>query len=445
LFLGAIGKSAQLGLHTWLADAMEGPTPVSALLHAATMVTAGVFLLIRCSFFFEHSRSVLFLITIFGGLTAFFFGLVGIFQFDLKKIIAYSTCSQLGYMFFSCGLSNYQIAVFHLFNHAFFKALLFLSAGSVIHALFDEQDLRRMGNLINFLPFTYFCIFLGSLAIMGFPFLTGFFSKDIILETTFARYVLEGSFIYFLGVCSALFTSIYSFRLLLFVFLFHTNFFRAFKAHEGNFYMSLPMFILSLCSIFMGYLFSDAFSGWGSFFFNNSIMSSPFVFSLINADFLSPSIKQLPLLSTFLGVLIPLAIVKLFEHNSYYVQRRYLTYHVLTSLNLWFTAFFYYAGFFNAFYNLVFLNIIKFSYIYNTKILDKGFLEFFGPTGFYKFFFFFSQIFKKKEDSLVIFFKIGLIYFFIILFLFFVLICDFFTMNFAIFFLFIIFINFFLI
>jgi hypothetical protein len=174
-------------------------------------------------------------------------------------------------------------------------------------------------------------------------------------------------------------------------------------------------------------------------------MSSPFVFSLINADFLSPSIKQLPLLSTFLGVLIPLAIVKLFEHNSYYVQRRYLTYHVLTSLHLWFTAFFYYAGFFNAFYNLVFSNILKLSYIYNTKILDKGFLEFFGPTGFYKFFFFFSQIFKKKEDSLVIFFKIGLIYFFIILFLFFVLICDFFTMNFAIFFLFIIFINFFLI
>jgi NADH-ubiquinone oxidoreductase chain 5 len=161
---------------------MEGPTPVSALLHAATMVTAGVFLIIRCSPIFEYSPNVLFLASLFGGLTSVFFSMVGIFQFDIKKVIAYSTCSQLGYMFFSCGLSNYQMAVFHLFNHAFFKALLFLSAGSVIHALADEQDMRRMGGLVNFLPFTYFCMLLGSLAIMGFPFLTGFYSKDLILE-----------------------------------------------------------------------------------------------------------------------------------------------------------------------------------------------------------------------------------------------------------------------
>jgi NADH:ubiquinone oxidoreductase subunit 5 (subunit L)/multisubunit Na+/H+ antiporter MnhA subunit len=154
---------------------MEGPTPVSALLHAATMVTAGVFLVIRCSFFFEHSEFMLLLLLLFGGITAVFAGLVALFQYDIKKIIAYSTCSQLGYMFFSCGLSNYHVAFFHLFNHAFFKALLFLSAGSVIHALFDEQDIRRMGQLYLVLPFTYFCFFVASLAIMGFPFFNWFF------------------------------------------------------------------------------------------------------------------------------------------------------------------------------------------------------------------------------------------------------------------------------
>src|ERR1700743_553340 len=174
---------------------MEGPTPVSALLHAATMVTAGVFLIIRCSFIFEYSPNVLILASLFGGITSFFTAIIGVFQYDIKKVIAYSTCSQLGYMFFSCGLSNYQVSIFHLFNHAFFKALLFLSAGSVIHALADEQDMRKMGGLVNFLPFTYFCVLLGSLAIMGFPFLTGFYSKDLILELTYSRYIVDGFFI----------------------------------------------------------------------------------------------------------------------------------------------------------------------------------------------------------------------------------------------------------
>jgi proton-translocating NADH-quinone oxidoreductase chain L len=180
LFIGGVGKSAQLGLHTWLPDAMEGPTPVSSLLHAATMVTAGVFLLLRASPIFEYAPFILTFVLIIGGFTTFFSAIIGVFQYDIKKIIAYSTCSQLGYMFFSCGLSNYQVAIFHLFNHAFFKALLFLSAGSIIHAMFDEQDMRRMGGLLNFLPFTYFAIFIGSLAIMGFPFLTGFYSKDLV-------------------------------------------------------------------------------------------------------------------------------------------------------------------------------------------------------------------------------------------------------------------------
>jgi len=170
---------------------MEGPTPVSALLHAATMVTAGVFLIIRCSPIFEYSNIILCLMTLIGGITAFFCAAIATCQYDIKKVIAYSTCSQLGYMFFSCGLSNYHLAIFHLFNHAFFKALLFLGAGSIIHSLFDEQDMRRMGNLVKFLPYTFICFCIGSLSIIGFPFLTGFYSKDLILEVTFNTYIID--------------------------------------------------------------------------------------------------------------------------------------------------------------------------------------------------------------------------------------------------------------
>jgi len=197
---------------------MEGPTPVSALLHAATMVTAGVFLIIRCSFIIEYSEFILMLLIIFGGITSLFAGIVALFQYDLKKIIAYSTCSQLGYMFFSCGLSNYYVAFFHLFNHAFFKALLFLSAGSLIHGFFDEQDMRRMGKLRSIFPFTYMCFLVGSLAIMGFPFLTGFYSKDLILEFAYSRYIVDSSFIYSMALLSAICTVIYSIRLNFLVF-----------------------------------------------------------------------------------------------------------------------------------------------------------------------------------------------------------------------------------
>jgi len=173
---------------------MEGPTPVSALIHAATMVTAGVFLLIRCSHIIEYSSTGLILIVIVGSLTAFFAATVGVVQNDIKKVIAYSTCSQLGYMVFACGLSNYSTSIFHLFNHGFFKALLFLSAGSVIHAMADEQDLRKLGGIIKTIPFTYSMMLIGSLSLMGFPFLTGFYSKDAILELAYANYTFDGTF-----------------------------------------------------------------------------------------------------------------------------------------------------------------------------------------------------------------------------------------------------------
>jgi len=197
-----------------LPDAMEGPTPVSALIHAATMVTAGVFLVIRCSFFYELNNNILLFIGIIGGFTCFFSSILGAFQFDIKKIVAYSTCSQLGYMFFSSGLSNYAISFFHLFNHAFFKALLFLSMGSIIHALFDEQDFRKMGGLLRLLPFTYVMVIIGSLSLMGFPFLTGFYSKDFLLELAYSRISINSKFFYFLGLIAAFFTAFYSTRLI---------------------------------------------------------------------------------------------------------------------------------------------------------------------------------------------------------------------------------------
>jgi len=229
---------------------MEGPTPVSSLLHAATMVTAGVFLLIRCSFIFETSNTILFIIILFGSITALFSALVATFQYDIKKIIAYSTCSQLGYMFFSSGLSNYNITLFHLFNHAFFKALLFLGAGSIISSLLDEQDMRRMGSLVYKMPFTYLAILIGSLAILGFPFLTGFYSKDILLETTYISYSVDALYIYIMGILTAFFTAMYSMKLIFFVFISKTNIYNKYiTLQENNIFILIPLFSLSILSI----------------------------------------------------------------------------------------------------------------------------------------------------------------------------------------------------
>jgi NADH-ubiquinone oxidoreductase chain 5 len=228
LFFGAVGKSAQIGLHIWLPDAMEGPTPVSALIHAATLVTAGVFLIIRCCCLFESSPSTLVLVTTMGAITSFFAASVGLVQNDLKRVIAYSTCSQLGYMVFACGLSNYSLALFHLANHAVFKALLFLSVGCVIHGLCDEQDLRRFGGVVYIFPVTYVMILIGSLALTGFPFLTGFYSKDVILEIAVAKHTTVSKFAHTLGCLAAFCTSFYSFRLLFLTFLNKTNSYRVY-------------------------------------------------------------------------------------------------------------------------------------------------------------------------------------------------------------------------
>ena len=241
---------------------MEGPTPVSALIHAATMVTAGVFLICRCSILLQFAPNISILITIIGGLTAFLAATTGLLQNDLKRVIAYSTCSQLGYMVFAAGLSSYSVTIFHLSNHAFFKALLFLGAGSVIHALSDEQDMLKI------LPFTYTIMLVGSMALMGFPFLTGFYSKDVILEVAYGAFTVEGRFVHILGSLAAFFTAYYSTRLISLTFLRPVNGAKiAYEhVHEAPFKMALPLFILSFASIFVGYLSRDMCIGLGTDF-----------------------------------------------------------------------------------------------------------------------------------------------------------------------------------
>ncbi len=257
LFVGAMGKSAQIGLHTWLPDAMEGPTPVSALIHAATMVTAGVFMVARCSPIFEYSPDALVVVTIVGATTCFFAATIGIVQNDIKRVIAYSTCSQLGYMFFALGIGAYPVAIFHLFTHAFFKALLFLSAGSVIHAVSDEQDMRKMGGLWKHIKVTYAMMWIGSLALAGIPFFAGYYSKDLIIESAFAAHTGAGEYAFWAGVAAALLTAFYSGRLIFMTF--HGKP-RASKevmdhVHESPMVMLIPLGVLALGATFAGMAF----------------------------------------------------------------------------------------------------------------------------------------------------------------------------------------------
>ena len=261
LFIGCMGKSAQLLLHTWLPDAMEGPTPVSALIHAATMVTAGVFLVARCSPLFELAPTALMVVTIVGALTAFFAATVGMVQNDIKRVIAYSTCSQLGYMFFACGVSAYAAGVFHLMTHAFFKALLFLGAGSVIHALSDEQDMRKMGGVWKLIPTTYAFMWIGSLALAGIPPFAGFYSKDIVLESAFASHTSWGLFAYAMGVTAAFLTAFYSGRLLFMTF--HgkprADESTMHHVHESPPVMLLPLLLLVAGALAAGYIGANLF------------------------------------------------------------------------------------------------------------------------------------------------------------------------------------------
>ena len=261
LFVGAMGKSAQILLHTWLPDAMEGPTPVSALIHAATMVTAGVFLVVRCSPIYEYSELALNVITMVGMSTAFFAATVALVQTDIKKIIAYSTCSQLGYMFFATGVGAYNVAMFHLFTHAFFKALLFLGSGSVIHAFKEEQNINKMGGVWKKLPCTYILMVIGTLALTGFPFLSGFYSKDAIIEFAYLRGNTTGYYAAGLGILTAFLTSIYSWRLMFKTFHgeYNNKDIKIEETHESSMVMIVPLILLSIGAIFSGYVFKELF------------------------------------------------------------------------------------------------------------------------------------------------------------------------------------------
>jgi len=310
LFVGAMGKSAQLGLHTWLPDAMEGPTPVSALIHAATMVTAGVFMVARFSPLFEYSEVTLTVVTFIGGATAIFAATVACTQNDIKRVIAYSTCSQLGYMFFASGVSAYSAGIFHLMTHGFFKALLFLGAGAVIHAMSDEQDMRRMGGIWKLIPVTYALMWIGNLSLagIGIPGLagfSGFYSKDVILEAAYASNTGIGGFAFVMGVAAAFLTAFYSWRLLIMTFHGKPRADDRVMAHvhESPKVMILPLLVLAAGAIFAGYLGYESFVGAGAeAFWGNSIFVLESHPALEAADSVPTWVKEAPLVAGILGI-----------------------------------------------------------------------------------------------------------------------------------------------
>jgi len=376
LFLGAVGKSAQLGLHTWLPDAMEGPTPVSALIHAATMVTAGVFLIARSSFIYEYAENILYFITILGALTAFVASSIGFLQNDLKRVIAYSTCSQLGYMIFSCGLSDYSAGVFHLANHAFFKALLFLGAGAVIHAVNDEQDMRKMGGLKNLVPFTYSAMVIGSLALIGFPFLAGFYSQDLILELAYGKYTIPSHFSYFLGTFGAFLTAFYSTRLLCLTFLVRPNGYKSIIsfAKETFSYISIALSILLIPSIFIGFYTKDLIIGVGSDFFGSAIYNNPKSLHIFDAEFIVFFYKSLPVFISLFGALTSFFLYNFYSNILFSIKTSILGRKIYNFLNK--------KWFFDKIYNeCIGQFFFKFGYSVSYKLIDRGIFEIIGPTG----------------------------------------------------------------
>ena len=396
LFVGACGKSAQLGLHTWLPDAIEGPTPVSALIHAATLVTGGVFLLGRCSPLLEYAPGALCIVAILGGMTAFFAGTIGLVQNDIKRVIAYSTCSQLGYIIFACGCSQYNLGIYHLANHAFFKALLFLGAGSLIHGLSDEQDIRKIGGLRRLLPFTYAIISIGSFSLIGLPFLTGFYSKDGILEGAYAQYTTVGHFAYYCGSFAAFFTGFYSLRLLCLCFLSKPNGYRPIivNAHESAILIALPLGVLAIPSIFCGYLIKDVFIGVGSPFWANAIFIHPF--NINDPEFLPTLVKIYPLFLSISGGIL--------AYYLYTAKSKVLFLWKLSDIGRILYTFLNRKWFFDKVYNIyVSQLLLQISYHTTYKVVDRGILENLGPKGF-------SSLVSMLANSFLVFQRSGNVY-----------------------------------
>ena len=373
LFIGAMGKSAQFLFHTWLPDAMEGPTPVSALIHAATMVTAGVFLVVRCSPIFEYSQVALNFIAVIGMITAVFAASVALVQNDIKKIIAYSTCSQLGYMFFAAGVGAYHVAIFHLFTHAFFKALLFLGAGSVIHAFKDEQDIRKMGGVWKKIPYTWFLMLIGTLALTGFPLLSGFYSKDAIIEFAYFKNSSIGYYAMTVGIVTAFLTAVYSWRL--FFKTFHGKYnnldLPIEKTHESPLIMLIPLIFLALGALFAGYAFKELLIGhhyldfWKkSIFFIEEIEHLHLPFWL----FFSTPVLVI--------IAIPLSYYLYIKNKDVLSGARKLNepfYNFL--LNKWY---------FDELYEAIFVKPIKLIGLFLWKKGDQNTIDRFGPDGFSK-------------------------------------------------------------
>jgi NADH-ubiquinone oxidoreductase chain 5 len=443
--IGACAKSAQIGLHTWLPDAMEGPTPVSALIHAATMVTAGVFLLLRSVHLLKYDINSLLLISFLGGITSFIAATIGLFQNDIKKIIAYSTCSQLGYMVLSCGLNNYSGSLFHLMNHAFFKALLFLSAGAIIHSMLDQQDIRRMGMLLKYLPISYVMILIGSLTIMGIPFLTGFYSKDFILEYVYSSNIFLSLFLYWLGVVSAALTSFYSIKLLFLTFYnVHNSYFnilynrniKKIVIHESNYLIIIALIILFFGSIFVGYIFKELFIGMGTDVWANSLDTESYKDNLrvFEVEFIPMRIKLIPIIFTLISGLLSFLFFKfyVFILEYFYVFFFYIQIFFKKNLNIKKKLLMTNSS---IFYNFIKqINFIKklifngyyFNEIYNYylfinkslsyalfKNLDKGIIEYMGHLSIVnnikKILHFFSKKNKGRIDYIVFVMVLGII------------------------------------
>ena len=419
LLIGAMAKSSQVGLHVWLPMAMEGPTPVSALIHAATMVTAGVYLLMRTSPLIEYSSTVLILCLWVGAITTVFSSLIGLFQQDIKKVIAYSTMSQLGMMVIAAGLSSYNIALFHLINHAFYKGLLFLGAGAVIHAVADNQDFRKYGGLVAYLPLTYSVMLIASLSLAAIPFMTGFYSKDFILESVYGQYHLSSIIVYFIATIGAMFTTLYSVKILYLTFLTNpngplVNYKQANAAHEGDIFMSMPLIILALFSIFFGYITKDIFIGLGSSFFSdNGLFIHPLHEITLDTEFAVPTVfKLLPLFFTMILSIIPIIFTEFYPKLLIKFKLSIIGYNIFSFFNQRFLIEF--------FYNRYISGIILKLGGQATKVMDKGSIELFGPYGLEKRLTDISKLIGKLSTGIVtsyaLYILIGLIFYISILY-----------------------------
>ena len=374
LFMGAMGKSAQLFLHTWLPDAMEGPTPVSALIHAATMVTAGIFLVARCSPLFEMSPSILSFITIIGASTAFFAATVALVQNDIKRIVAYSTCSQLGYMFVALGSGAYQIAIFHLFTHAFFKALLFLGSGSVIHAVSDEQDIRKMGGLYKLIPFTWVVMLIGTLGLTGAPLMSGYYSKDGIIEAAFVSQTEGNLYAFYLLVLSALLTSFYSWRLIFLTFNGKSNISTEIfsKIHESPKVMLFPLFILSIFTIFSGVFFVDYFMYHDyQYLWQSSIYLSENNHVIESIHYVPKWVKYSPLVMMVIGLITAVIFYLLYPKVPKFLSSQFNPVYKFL-LNKWY---------FDEIYEFIFVRNISRIGNFLSNFGDKRIIDGLGPDG----------------------------------------------------------------